>query len=131
MLMLRCGIGKLQAGIARTTGGMAANAPFKHTQLKYTPICSPSRSVLELWKPSGSAKTGPFGIEESRLDGAFAAPASSDSGSSAVTLLSQQQESTAGIEVNCVLARLQDGSRLAHRIAYNRNVLQIRDSRPH
>src|SRR5271157_715479 len=38
VLMLRCGIGRLQAGIARTTGGMAANAPFKHTHLHYTPI---------------------------------------------------------------------------------------------
>src|SRR5271165_1636809 len=38
VLILRCGIGKLQAGIARTAGGMTANAPFKHTQLNYTPI---------------------------------------------------------------------------------------------
>jgi hypothetical protein len=40
--MLRCGIGRFQAEIARTKGGMAANAPFKQTQLNYTPISNPA-----------------------------------------------------------------------------------------
>src|SRR5271166_1268576 len=60
MLMLRCGIGRLQAGIARTKGGMTANAPFKHTHTHYTPICA--APLMGLWASDGprmGLTTGP------------------------------------------------------------------------
>jgi hypothetical protein len=98
---------------------MTANAPFKHTQPNYTPTASPHCRNRAVW----------FMKFKQKWD---SSPKESLSKSSVCTgLLGEQKQAAAGIEVNRVLRRLQDRSRLPHRVAGNRDVLQVRDTRTH
>jgi len=139
--MLRCGIGRLQAGIARTKGGMTADAPFKHTHTHYTPICA--APLMGLWASDGprmGLTTGP-GVKTYK-NGTPRYPEVPIGGTiychCFMKLKLSCRDSTEPVTAaGCLNPGTQCSwliagwSRLSHGVAGNRHVRQITDSSPH
>ena len=95
MLMLRCGIGWYRQESLELKGGMAANAPFKHTQLNYTPISPLPLLEPDTQQPLANAKSGLLDSPEFHSLGRPAASSPSIWDFDAATLLNQQQQPAA------------------------------------